>query len=120
MQTSGHVHFTAFLRLQVATLHIHSFTNDVPSLPSLCAAADFFWNTIWLIFNTFFQPQHPLYLPSIWFLHLGELHNNCVKNIFIPASKCPPLPEVEHATANQLAGRGLNYGTVIRLEQKIF
>jgi len=32
------------------------------------------------------------------------------------ASKCPPLPEVEHATANQLAGKGLNYGTVIRYE----
>ena len=45
---------------------------------------------------------------------------NVFKNIFIAASKCPPLPEVEHATANQLAGRGLNYGTVIRLEQKIF
>ena len=34
--------------------------------------------------------------------------------IYISASKCPPLPEVEHATANQLAGKGLNYGTVIR------
>jgi len=32
------------------------------------------------------------------------------------ASKCPPLQEVEHATPNQLAGKGLNYGTVIRYE----
>ena len=30
------------------------------------------------------------------------------------ASKCPPLPTVEHASGNQLAGEGLNYGTVIR------
>ena len=36
--------------------------------------------------------------------------------MFIAASKCPPLPEVEHASANQLAGKGLNYGTVIRFE----
>ena len=34
----------------------------------------------------------------------------------ILASQCQPLPEVEHATANILAGRGLNYGTVIRYE----
>ena len=32
------------------------------------------------------------------------------------ASQCPPLPEVEHATADVLAGRGLNYGTVMRYE----
>ena len=32
------------------------------------------------------------------------------------ASQCPPLSEVEHATANVLAGRGLNYGTVVRYE----
>ena len=33
-----------------------------------------------------------------------------------PATKCPPLREVDHATPNQLAGKGLNYGTVIRYE----
>jgi len=32
------------------------------------------------------------------------------------ATKCPPLREVDHATPNQLAGKGLNYGTVIRYE----
>ena len=32
------------------------------------------------------------------------------------ASQCPPLPEVENAKAEILAGRGLNYGTVIRYE----
>jgi len=37
-------------------------------------------------------------------------------NPVFPASQCPPLSDVEHATANLLAGRGLNYGTVIRYE----
>ena len=41
-------------------------------------------------------------------------------NLLFSASKCPPLPEVEHATANQLAGKGLNYGTVIRLVNLLF
>ena len=29
------------------------------------------------------------------------------------ASACPPLPDVSHAKADLLAGKGLNYGTVI-------
>lgn len=32
------------------------------------------------------------------------------------ASQCPPLQEVENARAEVLAGRGLNYGTVVRYE----
>ena len=39
-----------------------------------------------------------------------------LSNCFLPASKCPPLPDVEHATANQLTEKGLNYGSVIRFE----
>ena len=30
------------------------------------------------------------------------------------ASQCPPLGEVENAQTDILAGRGLNYGTVVR------
>ena len=32
------------------------------------------------------------------------------------ASQCPPLPDVDNAEAQVLAGRGLNYGTVVRYE----
>ena len=35
-------------------------------------------------------------------------------HLFFSASQCAPLPEVENARADILAGRGLNYGTVVR------
>ena len=43
-------------------------------------------------------------------------HRFCLLTLSSPATKCPPLRKVDHANPNQFAGKGLNYGTVIRYE----
>ncbi len=59
-------------------------------------------------------------LSNFFFFFVSEIQISAVPtnvlNPVFPASQCPPLSDVEHATANLLAGRGLNYGTVIRYE----